>query len=360
MSVLEELKKEREGVVVKCRKGNTGVVKNYHRYNNVEVEWEDGLVTKHVWLDLTKDGGFFRSKEDYLDFKRSEVRKIVIGEVVETKSGWTLEIIEYLDAHNVKVRWQDGSEVWTNLIDIKNRSIVPLNKPSVFGVGVYGEGKYVPRNRKPREGQVEAPKAAFRSWQQLMKRMWSSNKHDRKNSKRYSHVSVCDEWNNFQNFCSWAVEQVGFDNVESNGRAWCLDKDILFEGNSIYSPDTCVFVPNEVNAFFSITTNDEESFGTNFIEPKFKNAKDGFISRCTNPITKEREYLGYFDTIREANEVYVKRKNEFARLLADKWDGVLDSRVIDSLNSFDMERRFKATLKAREVDKSRQKCSNTS
>ena len=32
---------------------------------------------------------------------------------------------------------------------------------------------------------------------------------------------------------------------------WELDKDILVKGNKIYSPDTCCFVPKEVNTVFT-------------------------------------------------------------------------------------------------------------
>ena len=31
---------------------------------------------------------------------------------------------------------------------------------------------------------------------------------------------------------------------------WQLDKDILIKGNKIYSPDTCCFVPSEINNLF--------------------------------------------------------------------------------------------------------------
>ena len=33
-----------------------------------------------------------------------------------------------------------------------------------------------------------------------------------------------------------------------------LDKDIKIEGNKIYSPETCMFIPKEINVVFSHKT----------------------------------------------------------------------------------------------------------
>ncbi len=51
----------------------------------------------------------------------------------------------------------------------------------------------------------------------------------------------------FQHFVCWSREQYGYD---LSNASWCLDKDILVIGNTEYGPDTCLFVPQEVNKFF--------------------------------------------------------------------------------------------------------------
>lgn len=56
---------------------------------------------------------------------------------------------------------------------------------------------------------------------------------------QYSGVTVCEEWKLFSNFDAW------FDNNYIEG--YQLDKDLLVHGNKLYSPDTCVFIPGELN-----------------------------------------------------------------------------------------------------------------
>lgn len=46
----------------------------------------------------------------------------------------------------------------------------------------------------------------------------------------------------FSNFAEW------FDKHHVEG--WELDKDILVSGNRTYSPETCCFVPHEINVLF--------------------------------------------------------------------------------------------------------------
>ena len=59
----------------------------------------------------------------------------------------------------------------------------------------------------------------------------------------YRDVTVCEEWHSFMRFRAWMVEQ------DWEGKE--LDKDILFQGNKVYSPDTCVFVDKAVNLFLT-------------------------------------------------------------------------------------------------------------
>ena len=56
--------------------------------------------------------------------------------------------------------------------------------------------------------------------------------------------TVCEEWLNYSNFKVW------YDQNRIKGMALDLDKDILFKGNKVYSPETCCFVPHAINTLF--------------------------------------------------------------------------------------------------------------
>lgn len=56
-----------------------------------------------------------------------------------------------------------------------------------------------------------------------------------------------NKFNDFKSFNDWAICQYGYNKVDKNGRAWVLDKDIIVLDNYNYGPDTCCFVPTEIN-----------------------------------------------------------------------------------------------------------------
>lgn len=78
---------------------------------------------------------------------------------------------------------------------------------------------------------------SYRCWKSMLERCYSSTFQIR--CPTYVGCTVCVEWLSFSNFKKWYGENYreGFE----------LDKDILVEGNKIYSPDTCVFVPHYLN-----------------------------------------------------------------------------------------------------------------
>lgn len=63
----------------------------------------------------------------------------------------------------------------------------------------------------------------------------------------YMDVSICQEWQEFDNFKSWFQTQV------ENGwykDGWQIDKDIITKGGRVYSPDSCAFIPKPLNMLF--------------------------------------------------------------------------------------------------------------
>lgn len=258
-----------------------------------------------------------------------------IGQKVLTNSGWKGEVVAWHTAYNVEVLWQDGgktSEVWN---DIVIGAIKPLNQPSVAGVGYFGEGRFVPNSYVDvPDGKEAVDSHIYNYWHRMIARCYSEAEQSRPSTKAYIGCTVAKEWHNFQNFAEWASEQRNCGKLEDNGRLYHIDKDIIAPGNRVYGPDTCVFVPNEVNTFFCKTDIGNTGYpGVNYIKPPKPNSKEGYIARCFTP-GGDREYLGYYNTPQEAYKKYVVAKEAGAKRLSQRWEGKLDDRVIEALMNF--------------------------
>lgn len=99
------------------------------------------------------------------------------------------------------------------------------------------------RNRCHGVGKINVlycDEQAKKFWCRMIRRCYSDNLH--KQHPTYSDCSVCEDWLFFSNFAEW------FDKHHVEG--WELDKDILVSGNRTYSPETCCFVPHEINVLF--------------------------------------------------------------------------------------------------------------
>ena len=79
----------------------------------------------------------------------------------------------------------------------------------------------------------------YRKWTEMLKRCYSPIYQER--HPTYIGCSTCRDWLVFSNFKMWMETQ------DWEGKE--LDKDILFPGNKVYGPATCVFVDKRVNTF---------------------------------------------------------------------------------------------------------------
>ena len=92
-----------------------------------------------------------------------------------------------------------------------------------------------------------------------------------------------------------------------------LDKDLLFVGNKVYSPETCIFVSPMVNSF---TLDSGAARGEWLIGVSWHKQTEKFVAHCSNPFTKKLEHLGLFTCEQQAHEAWLKRKNALAHELA--------------------------------------------
>lgn len=184
----------------------------------------------------------------------------------------------------------------------------------VYGVGINDANYFV---SKKENGKKVWCCPYYRTWKDMLARAYS-DKYKQK-QPTYQGVTVCEEWHSFMNFRSWMETQ------DWEGKH--LDKDILVQGNKVYSPTTCVFVDGVVNLFLgdSAAARGEWPIGVHWYG---RNQK--FMSQCNNPFSRKRECLGYFHCPNQAHLAWKARKYELACQLADLQT---DERVAEALRT---------------------------
>ena len=166
----------------------------------------------------------------------------------------------------------------------------------VCGIGIYDlrdDPSHI--TNKKIGGKIVWTCPFYRKWKDLLRRCYSEK--FLQGSPTYRGCSVCEEWKTFSNFMAWMKTQPW------KGKE--LDKDILIPGNKVYSPETCVFVSNEVNVLLN---NGSRSARKGKYPVGVKSHKRH--KKLSAQISKYgKEYhLGYFYTAEEAHEVYKKER----------------------------------------------------
>lgn len=119
----------------------------------------------------------------------------------------------------------------------------------------------------------------------------------------YSDCFVCEDWIKASNFKGWMEKQ--------DWQGLQLDKDILVPGNREYGPNTCVFVPQEINKLLLMPTKQKEDglYGV-YVRKDFKK-KDlryqGHISVYNGKAFKLK-YLGIYDEELECHKAWQEAK----------------------------------------------------
>ncbi len=141
-------------------------------------------------------------------------------------------------------------------------------------------------------------------WTSMLVRCYSSRFHSK--HLTYRDCTIVKEWQTFSNFRSWMQSQ--------NWQRLHLDKDIIFPGNKVYSPETCIFVSHQVNSLF---TDHAAKRGEWPIGVCYRKKIGKFIAQCSDGDGK-RIYLGLFDDPSEAHHAYLICKSGIVVKVAHK------------------------------------------
>ena len=244
--------------------------------------------------------------------------KDCVGKVCKSKSSGDFKILKYNDTANVEIQFlKTGYETVARLGDIKSGGVKDPYSPSVFGVGVVGT-KYLIRVNGILTKEYEL-------WVHMLQRCYSTTL--KKQRPTYEGCEVSDNFKSYEYFYEWCHNQTGFGND-----SWQLDKDLLIKGNKIYSENTCIFLPQEIN---KVLTKSTVSRGEYLIGVCWDKAKNAFKAQVSKNKGKS-EYLGLFNTELEAFNAYKQAKESFIKEQANKWKSQIDERAYEALMKYEV------------------------
>jgi hypothetical protein len=165
---------------------------------------------------------------------------------------------------------------------------------------VYITGYVYENGNRKRKSLWQCP--FYKKWQHMLERCYS----DKRKVRFPNSVSqCCDDWLYFSKFKSWMEQQ------DWEGKH--LDKDLLITGNRLYSPQTCCFIPPEINSFItdSLAKRGEYPVGVSWVK------RDKiFTAQCQNG-DEGIKFLGHYDCPDEAHRAWLLYKRERAKKLAE-------------------------------------------
>ena len=186
----------------------------------------------------------------------------------------------------------------------------------IYGIGYNSKGVH-----KSRAGKKKS--LAYRTWFNMFVRCYCPEHQAR--YPAYNDCSVDERWRDFQDFADWhynhPYRELGYE----------LDKDLLFPNNKIYSPETCCFVPQELNKLLlsrALARGDYPQ-GVCFHKPLSK-----YKSQIS--INGKRRHLGYFNTVEEARQAYRETKEANVKRMALEWQDRIADDVFQALMNWQL------------------------
>ena len=172
-------------------------------------------------------------------------------------------------------------------------------------------------------------------WYKMHERCYKVDSTPKHNRLNYEGCRVSEDWYNFQNYAEWFLKNMpkGLTLKDVD-----VDKDILFEGNKLYSPNTCCIVPSCINVALTFRSNDRGKLPLGIY---YKKKNNKYCVQCsTGGKGGKQKYLGLFDNIDVAFNAYKGFKENVIHSLAEKYKNSISRDVYVILSNWEVNKKF--------------------
>ena len=242
------------------------------------------------------------------------------GAVFKTNNYGDVEVTEYIDSHNITVKF-------LNTGAIKNTTASALTTGILKDSEVHDTHKYGVMDIPKSVGRGGKCDPLYRKWNGMMQRCY--NPKNKIGNPTYEACTSSETFRYFSKFKSWYYSQIGCDQ-----EGWHLDKDILVKGNKLYSENTCCIVPPEINSLILKADRIRGKYPIGVYHDTSKIHKR-FSARVSKNGKHKR--FGSYLTPEEAFAVYKREKEKYIKEVANKWKDQIDPRVYESLMNWTIE-----------------------
>lgn len=216
--------------------------------------------------------------------------------------------------------------------DIIKKTDDMANKKKFFGKG---KGSLHKKARRPvygvgindaefSTGRNEYRTPSYALWRSILNRCYGSIS---KKCLYYANCSVCEEWKTYSLFKKF------YD--QNYVKGYHIDKDILKRGNKVYSPETCCFVPPEINTL--IVKHDATRGDLPIGVSRLSNNPHRY--RAIVRIYGRYITIGNYDTPEEAFAAYKSAKEAHIQEMATQYfnEGKITEKVYNALMNHKVE-----------------------
>lgn len=271
-------------------------------------------------LDFCHPCGNKRARNDL----KEKLAKERIGTVNKNNYGSAMIVDKYNDSEDIWVKFEQGNLVHTRWGDFLNGKVKNPFDKTTYGIGYFGEGNY--KSNIQINGK-HCHTEQYNTWVGMMKRCYDP-KYLLK-FPTYIDCSVDEEWHNYQVFAKWYDDNI----YKVDDEYMELDKDILNKGNKVYSPETCIFVPQRINYLLlkRDAARGECPIGTYFNKEINRYVANG---RANN---KKTINLGSFDNKEDAFQAYKTHKERKIKDLADQYKNKIPNKLYNALINYKVD-----------------------